>query len=1137
LPAPNANADKANIVIPANIRRSFSQSIRSRGENYFASGRVRSMTTNGAENLTATVSGSELYSVELYAARGSLSAECSCPYAADNGACKHVWATICAGDRNGMLAALLHKAGKSTSFVALSEDDEARSLGSEVDDEFDDEFDDDYLDDFESEEADESGDGYDAPAIHVRRPPGPAAKSVPKWSRLIENARNEMQYLPAAPGAGAAPWNEDRRIIYLVDVAAASRTRGIPIELATERPDGTGGWKAPVQFLLDPDAWEAAPDPMDRQIAQMLIGAPQSRAFGHSAPASRFVLTGAAIGTTLGLICQTGRCRIRTGEATSPMTTAKWDDGPPWKLHLRFGRASKGYTLSAFLRRDGAEMSLALPTVLHSHGVLLSGDTFARFDHGGAFSFVAAFRETPSIRADAAELPALLDSLFGLPRRPELELPPGTRVAESREPPVPAIVMRSEPQRWGGSQNFVDLFFLYGTARVRHGEGAASLFDRDSLTVRHRDLEFENAALARLAALGARRKWNYSTGRMHLGVAATKVLPMLTGLVMSGWRAESDGALYRASVASRATVRSGIDWFELDARVSFGDSEATLHDLLEAKRRNATTVLLADGSRGLIPVDWLERLGPLIAGGTAKDGTLRFRRSQTALLDAMLAAVPEATVDAHFERARTRLRKFAAVEAHNPPRSFRGALRTYQKEGLGWLHFLRDFGLGGCLADDMGLGKTVQVLALLDSRRRTPRKPRPPSIVVVPRSLVFNWLREAERFTPRLRVLDHTGIGRDLGVIAAGDVDVVLTTYGTLRRDAPELAAIAFDYAILDEAQAIKTASSASAKAARLLRAEHRLVMTGTPIENRLEELWSIFEFLNPGMFGSASAFGKLARIGGKGSNGVQPNRELLARALRPVILRRTKQQVARDLPAKTEQTLNVELEGAQRRYYDDLLGAYRHSVLERVDRVGLGRARMHVLEALLRLRQAACHPGLIDRRKSAVPSAKLDALLPAVEQVVAEGHKALVFSQFTTFLSLVRERLDGAGICYEYLDGKTRNRRACVDRFQSDADCRLFLISLKAGGHGLNLTAAEYVFILDPWWNPAVEAQAIDRAHRIGQNRRVIATRIVALNTIETKILELQESKRALADAILGQDSGVLSGIGRAELELLLAR
>jgi len=409
----------------------------------------------------------------------------------------------------------------------------------------------------------------------------------------------------------------------------------------------------------------------------------------------------------------------------------------------------------------------------------------------------------------------------------------------------------------------------------------------------------------------------------------------------------------------------------------------------------------------------------------------------------------------------------------------------------------------------------------------------------VPRSLVFNWMREAARFVPRLRVLDYTRPTRQVSAIDPATVDVVITTYGTLRRDAAELASIAFDYAILDEAQAVKNPASASAKAARLMTANHRLAMTGTPIENRIEELWSLFEFLNPGMLGSATGFSELVRL--TEMEDIAPTapsapRDLLARALRPVILRRTKEQVARDLPPRTEQTLRVELQGAQREFYDLLLASYRQSVLERVDRVGIGGARMHILEALLRLRQAACHPGLADPRMTDAPSAKLDALLPRLEEIAEQGHKALVFSQFTSFLALARARLESSGIPYEYLDGRVRNRQARVDRFQSDACVPLFLISLKAGGHGLNLTAADYVYLLDPWWNPAVEAQAIDRAHRIGQTRSVIATRLVALDTVEEKILELQASKRALAEAILGQDQGVLAGIGRAELEMLLS-
>jgi SNF2 family DNA or RNA helicase len=544
---------------------------------------------------------------------------------------------------------------------------------------------------------------------------------------------------------------------------------------------------------------------------------------------------------------------------------------------------------------------------------------------------------------------------------------------------------------------------------------------------------------------------------------------------------------------------------------------------------------LSDGSIGLLPEAWLKRLAPLAGLGESKDDHLRFQSAQACLLDAWLASEPEATCDETFARARRRLQRFEGIEPAEAPPEFRGELRGYQQTGLGWLHFLREFGFGGCLADDMGLGKTVQVLALLESRRAIrDAEGLGPSLVVAPRSLIFNWLAEAERFTPRLRVLDHTGIGRAKGEdepFAA--YDLVLTTYGTLRRDVATLRRVEFDYVVLDEAQAIKNGDSQSAKAARLLRGRHRLALSGTPIENHLGELWSLLEFLNPGLLGAASV---LRTRSTELRNPDAETRPLLARALRPFLLRRTKEQVASELPAKLEQTLFCELPAKQRQLYDELRDHYRAALGARIGEQGLGKSKILVLEALLRLRQAACHPGLLDKERAAEPCAKLDLLLPQLREVADEGHKALVFSQFTSFLALLRRQLDAEGLPYLYLDGRTRDRQEKVEQFQTNPDFPLFLISLKAGGLGLNLTAADYVYLLDPWWNPAVEAQAIDRAHRIGQTRPVFASRIVAKDTVEEKILALQRSKRELADAILQADESLIASLSREDLELLLS-
>jgi superfamily II DNA or RNA helicase len=829
-------------------------------------------------------------------------------------------------------------------------------------------------------------------------------------------------------------------------------------------------------------------------------------------------------------ICATGRCFVRLSAHEISTNAVRWDDHDAWQLSLTV-EAGEIRALTGTLVRHEEALALDAPRILHPAGVLLVGDTLARFDHGGAYLTAATLRNFPRIPLVDNELGELLDTLYALPDPPPIDLPADVAIGEQNVPPKPALSVTYDPTPWGGAVPRLALGFEYGSSRIPENYGRSIIFDRDAMALHRRDRDMERAAKSRLLAGGAKSDLEAPPGTHRYSIARSSLAPLIAELVREGWRVEASGVRYRAPGAAQAVVRSGIDWFDLDLSVDYGGATASLPALLEALRKRETTVTLSDGSVGLLPTDWLSRLGPALAAGKTSANATRFSRSQIGLLDALLAAMPEASVDDTFLQARARLQEFEGIEEADPPASFRGTLRHYQREGLGWLRFLREFGLGGCLADDMGLGKTVQVLALLAERAKRP------SIIIVPRSLVFNWMREAERFTPNLRVLDYSGGRRKPSDIETGNWDIVLATYGTLRSDIAHLSRIEFEYAILDEAQAIKNANTASAKAARLLRAKQRLALSGTPIENRIEELWSLFEFLNPGMLGAASTFAIMADLAtdAEPSDGLA-GREILRRALRPLILRRTKEQVAPELPERVEQTLYVDLEPPQRQFYMELLAATRRSLLTEVDRVGVGGARMHILEALLRLRQAACHPVLVDPARPNLPSAKLDALIPTLEEIVEEGHKAIVFSQFTRFLAIVRARLEAANIPYEYLDGATRNREAHVDRFQSPSGPPVFLISLKAGGHGLNLTAADYVYLLDPWWNPAVEAQAIDRAHRIGQTRRVMATRLVARGTIEEKVIELQESKRAIADAILGADQGVLSKIGREELEILLS-
>ena len=581
-------------------------------------------------------------------------------------------------------------------------------------------------------------------------------------------------------------------------------------------------------------------------------------------------------------------------------------------------------------------------------------------------------------------------------------------------------------------------------------------------------------------------------------------------------------------------MTSGIDWFELSGSVDFGGVTAEMPALLEAIARGDRSVELSDGSIGILPEGFAAQLEPMAALASKHDGRLRYGRIQVALLDALLAGQPRSQVDEAFEKIRDELSRGERPEAEDEPEGFQGTLRHYQREGLGWLTFLERMGLGGCLADDMGLGKTIQVLAMFVRRQimaRAGEIAHRPSLVVVPKSLVFNWIEEAKKFAPELRVLNHTGNTRLEETGPLTDWDIVLTTYGTLRRDIMRHRETEFDYVVLDEAQSIKNAGSQAAKACRLLRARHRLALTGTPVENHIGELWSIFEFLNPGQLGSATRL-KQFLSGGRGGSSA----EVVARAVRPFLLRRTKAQVLSDLPEKTEQTIFCELGESQRKAYDELREHYRLELSGRIGRMGMGKSRIAVLEALLRLRQTACHPGLVDPTRIDEPGAKLETLLAQLEEVLDEGHKVLVFSQFTSFLAILRRQLDARSMPYEYLDGKTTDRQARVTHFQEDPECKLFLVSLKAGGQGLNLTAADYIYILDPWWNPAVEAQAVDRAHRIGQTRRVFAYRLIARDTVEEKIVALQDRKRELAESIVRADESLITSLTAEDVELLLS-
>ena len=836
--------------------------------------------------------------------------------------------------------------------------------------------------------------------------------------------------------------------------------------------------------------------------------------------------------TVLPHLCATGILGCWDGRSAGDPLPLRWDTGPAWEFALRVELAGGGTArLTGALSREGESVPLSAPMmILPDHetdpksngqklGWVVFADTIARFSGGPeVLPWVQILDKHGEIPFPKDEFEQGLTTLLEMPSLPRLEAPDELQLTAAPSEPHPHLVLKQDlSPAWTNPPLIADLLFDYGDVQVSAADSRAAIVDWPARCFLKRDLDLEHKNLIRLLELGVNAV-QLADGH-QLEIEPLDLPAVAEPLLNDGWTVEAHGRSLRPPNPPALRVETGIDWFELSGDVDFAGDRVDFSEILSSISKGERFVELEDGSRGLVPEAWIETYESLakLAQSSSDEG-LRFLPSQALLVDTLLTAMPPANVDKAFTEMRKKLRSFESIKPKKELKSFVGELRSYQRRGLGWLVFLREFALGGVLADDMGLGKTVQVLALIQAYRTPARTTKLPFLVVSPRSLVYNWIDEASRFTPKLKVIEYGGSDRTELHGKFGKYDLIVTTYGTLRRDIGYLATVEFDTVILDEAQAIKNPTSQAAKASSLLVARNRLALTGTPIENHLGELGSLFEFLNPGLLGRLPKLDVLA----SGRSASANELAVVSEGIRPFILRRTKKQVLPDLPPKTEQVLLCTLNPEQRVLYDQLLANYQSSLLHN----GQG-THMQVLEALLRLRQVACHPGLVDDSWEAAGSAKLDALFEQVSEVLEEGHKVIIFSQFTKLLGLVEKQVVADGTTeYAYLDGQTKNRGDIVDRFQNDPDCNLFLISLKAGGVGLNLTAAEYVFLLDPWWNPAVEAQAIDRAHRIGQTQPVFAYRLIAQDTVEEKILELQKSKRQLADAVL--DGG---GLPAAEL------
>ncbi|MCA9062216.1 MAG: DEAD/DEAH box helicase, partial [Planctomycetaceae bacterium] len=1040
------------------LQNRFRADLRHRGAAYIEAERI-SLVRVTPENVFGVVKDGSEYQTQLRYQSDDISFFCTCDQFARSKACKHLWATVLATDSGGYVNPAI-RPGRLAPFVAGTSYQPIR------------------VDDLEGSDPESDAEST-IPRGKARARTATPQRPLRQWEARLTELRGEMETAPDGSSKGGP---QERQIFYEVDIEASREADKLVIQASQRQRRAGGQWGKIKPLKIRPGELDHIEHEDDRTFLSYLAGAVPERTNWSTQQAElrtsahRFHVPFELGQLILPDMCRSGRLRI-LGSDEAGEQTLEWDDSEPWELTIRVRRDTDadGWKVIGLLVRDEEHVDLADVPMVVPGGFVVTTESISLLRDFGAAEWMKLLASEAGLHIPASDQHDFVDQLLDIPSLPRLELPRELQLEEVRTTPAPILRISSpSASRWKNDTLNAEVVFDYMGTPVSGSSARWAVVQRENNRCIIRDRQFESACWETLRQVGFRRRFGDLRHHVNVEINRRDLGRAVRQLVESKWSVFAEGNRVRQAGGLRFRVASDIDWFEVLADVDFEGRSVSFPDLLRALERGDSTVRLDDGSLGILPEEWLEQIG-LIAGlGRVEEDGLRFTNSQAALLDALLASQDDVDFDEGFEALRERFRNFSGITPVDVPPTFQGQLRSYQKDGLAWMKFLNDFNFGGCLADDMGLGKTVQFLAMLLLRlEQDPNAP--PSLVVVPRSLIFNWMSESHRFSPDLKVLEYTGLERASLRDDFAKHNLILTTYGTARRDVAVLKDVQFDYVVLDEAQTIKNPSSQIARACRLLKCNYRLALSGTPIENTAGDLWSIFEFLNPGMLGRSSAF--RSHIADPES---QDARAIVSKGLRPFILRRTKKQVAAELPDRLEETIFCDMEDEQRRLYDEMRMYYRDSLLGMVQEQGIARSKIYVLEALLRLRQAACHPGLLSRGDEREPYAKLDVLIPHLQELIAEGHKALVFSQFTSMLSIVREHLDRANVDYEYLDGKVRDRKRRVNRFQEDDNCRVFLISLKAGGLGLNLTAADYVFLLDPWWNPAVEAQAIDRAHRV---------------------------------------------------------
>jgi non-specific serine/threonine protein kinase len=806
----------------------------------------------------------------------------------------------------------------------------------------------------------------------------------------------------------------------------------------------------------------------------------------------------------------------------------------PWKLRFKLLNDENGYHFQPFFQRNSEDLPIDHNThILTVNPIWFYHDgKLYQCDFPLSYSYIKSFiDEKLKIGLSKDEYRSFIsDYLAKLPIFPYVDFPPGIEVTELRDVTKSRLYIEEMDD-----QLVVSLSSMYENIEIQFSQNNDQFLHYDNDTKQiirvHRDMAAEQSNREKVLASGIIEDTPglfYATFEDSLDW----LFDGLPALVKQGYEIMGEESLVRFRVKrARAdfgvNISSETDWFDIELNLEFDGIPVSLEELKRALRSQKKYVKLRDGTIARLPEKLIEKFNYMVNFGKSDDNKIRFANHHMTFVDKLLLEADHKHLDTLSTEKLKKLDTFEKIKTYKIPENFKGSLREYQKAGYDWMNFLKEFSFGGILADDMGLGKTIQALCLLQNLVNKDSKSV--SLIVAPTSVIFNWVSEIERFTPELMFLVHYGTRRSKDARRLKKYNLILTTYGHLRRDITFLKDLKLTYAILDESQNIKNPQSETSKAVRLLESQNRLALTGTPVENNTMDLWSQFAFVNPGLLGDQTFFkDTFMRPIEKGGN-VQVA-DTLKKLIFPFIMRRTKEDVAKELPPKVESIIYSPMNDAQQAIYDKWKQSYKDSIQEEIASKGLGKTKFKVLEGLTKLRQIACHPGLINKSYSE-GSGKFSGLIEMVEEIISENHKVLIFSQFVQMLHIIRNYFDENNIIYAYLDGSTKDRKTPVNRFQEDEEIKTFLISLKAGGTGLNLTAADYVIHFDPWWNPAVEMQATDRAYRIGQTRKVFAYKLISKDSVEEKIIKLQDSKRELVESLISTEETFFKSLSKDDI------